>query len=126
MKTLMPLLVSGIVSFILVFGGWMCSFWLKEDSFASLVTMAIWGVPGFLILSIFKGGWAVIHIDWLITLTPVVSFLFWIVVLLAVRKVFLILKKRYLKHKTPAGERDSGAVEKVPLILHDSRHDADV
>ena len=101
MKILKPLFISVAVSFIVVLCGWIWSEYLFEESnkYLNFVGVVFWWLPGVMILSIFKGGWAVIHLDLWITLTPVVSFLFWIVVLLAVRKVFLVLKKKSLKHQ---------------------------
>jgi hypothetical protein len=88
-------LISGIIAFILVFGSWMCDKWIFEgNSYLGFLFAIIWWLPGFLILSIFNGSWAVIHLDRWISLTPVISFLFWIAVLLVIRKLFIVRDKK--------------------------------
>lgn len=96
MKTLKPLLICMTVSFIVVLCGWIWSEYLFKESneYLNFVGVVFWWLPGVMILSIFKGGWTVIHLDLWITLTPIVSFLFWIVLFLVVRKVLLVFKKK--------------------------------
>ena len=96
MKTeiLRPLLISAAVSLIAVLGGYILNEYLFREGYLCFAGAVICWLPGYLVLSAFVGGWAVIHVDPWITLAPVVSFLFWVVVCLIVRKVFLILRKR--------------------------------
>jgi hypothetical protein len=93
---LKPLLVIMAISFILVFGGWLWSehlFGVKSNEYLNFVGAIFWWMPGVMILSVFVGGWAVIHIDRWIHLTPIISFVFWVVICWGIRKIFLILKK---------------------------------
>jgi len=64
-----------------------------------IVIATIWFIPGFLILGTFVGAWQAIHLTLWINLIPVVSFLFWVVALIAVRKCFLFLKRYKNRHK---------------------------
>ena len=73
----------------------------------------IWFAPGFLILSIFKGAWAVIHVDRLIKLTPVISFVFWFIAILGIRKGFLFLRKYFRKDGTPFDANEIEPIKKL-------------
>lgn len=104
MKIIKIVFVCGLISFIAVLGSRLYDHWFYENEiggsgFMSIVILAIWWIPGALILSIFKGGWAVIHNEKLFNLVPVISFVFWFIVLLGIRKGVLFLKKYFRKDR---------------------------
>jgi hypothetical protein len=103
MKNLKSLFIIVFASFIIVFATWMCNnLFFKEDEasgFGFLLISMIWWVPGFLILGTFVGAWQVIHLTRWINLIPFVSFAFWVVLIFVLRKVYLLIKRKFLLHR---------------------------
>jgi hypothetical protein len=90
MKTLY---ISLLTSLIIVLGGWALETYLFNNN---VFFGAMYGVPGLLILSSFKGAWVVIHCNPWYHLIPIVSFLFYVVVIFVVVKGGLYIKRKCL------------------------------